>query len=180
MEIKTKNLTLRPFLITDIDDIHEYCSDLSNVQYMDWGPNSYEQSQKFLLEMTAISHSNATQKNYNFAIALNSSGKVIGSCSLWIKSEAHRHGGLGYILNKQFWRKGFGTELTSALLKLGFEDLKLHKISATCFQDNQASKKLLEKVGFKQEGFLRDDIFIREEWHDSLLFSILEDDDWYL
>lgn len=175
MEIQTTNLILRPFLVSDADDLHVFCSDLSNVEHMDWGPNTLEQTQKFLSEVTASLEDN-DPKAFNFAITLKSSGTVVGSCSIWIRSEIHRHGGLGYILSKHVWRRGYGSEVTKALLKFGFENLKFHRISATCFPLNLGSKNLLEKVGFKQEGYLREEIYIRGQWRDSLLFSILEND----
>ena len=173
MEIHTTNLILRPFRLSDEDDLHVFCSDLSNVEYMDWGPNTLEQTQKFLLESTA-SLDGKTPNAFNFAVILKSSGTAIGSCSIWIRSEINKHGGLGYILNKQFWYKGYGTELASELIKFGFETLKFHRISATCFPLNVASKRLLEKVGFKEEGYLREEVFVRGKWRDSILFSILE------
>ena len=175
MEIQTANLILRPFQMSDIDDLHVFCSDLSNVEYMDWGPNTREQTEKFLAETTApLEGKNPTV--FNFAVTLKSSGTVIGSSSVWIRSDIHKQGGLGYILNKQFWRKGYGTELAAALVKFGFETLKFHRISATCFPHNLGSKHLLEKVGFKQEGYLREELYVRGQWRDSLLFSILEND----
>lgn len=175
MEIQTTNLILRPFLLSDVNDLHVFCSDLSNVEYMDWGPNTLEETQKFLSETTA-SVEEKNPKNFNFAVTLKSTGSVIGSCSIWIRSEAHRHGGFGYILSKNVWRKGYGTELAEALLKFGFNKLKFHRISATCFPGNLGSKRLLEKVGLKQEGYLREELYVRGQWRDSLLFSILENE----
>nr|BDT29881.1 GNAT family N-acetyltransferase [Bacteriovorax sp. HI3] len=175
MEIQTTNLILRPFQLSDADELHVFCSDLSNVEHMDWGPNTLEETQKFLLEATAL-QKDKNPKVFNFAITLKSSGCVIGSCSIWIRSEVHRHGGFGYILNKQFWRKGYGAELAEALLEFGFSTLKFHRISATCFPGNLGSKRLLEKVGLKQEGYLREELYVRGQWRDSLLFSILENE----
>lgn len=175
MIIQTTNLILRPFLISDADELHVFCSDLSNVEYMDWGPNTMEETQKFLSEATA-SLEDKTPKDFNFAVTLKSSGAVIGSCRIWIRSEVHRHGGFGYILSKHVWRRGYGTELAEALLKFGFETLKFHRISATCFPGNLGSKRLLEKMGLKQEGYLREEIYVRGGWRDSLLFSILENE----
>lgn len=173
MEMHTKNLILRPFRLSDEDDLHLFCSDLSNVEYMDWGPNTLEQTKKFLSESVASLDDKAPNA-FNFAVIQKSSGIAIGSCSIWVRCEKNQHGGLGYILNKQFWHKGYGTELTLELIKFGFETLKFHRISATCFPLNLASKRLLEKVGFKEEGYLRQEVFVRGKWRDSLLFSILE------
>lgn len=153
-----------------------FCSDLSNVEHMDWGPNTREQTEKFLAETTTPLE-DKTPQTFNFAVTLKSSGSVIGSSSVWIRSEVHRHGGLGYILSKHVWRRGYGTEVATALVKFGFETLKFHRISATCFPHNLGSKRILEKVGFKQEGYLREELYVRGQWRDSLLFSILESDE---
>ena len=175
MILQTEHIILRPFLESDVDALHVFCSDFENIEHMDWGPNTLEQTKLFISEVTATEECE-NRKEFSFAVTLRSSGQVIGSCSIWIRNAAHRHGGMGYVLNKRFWRNGYGTELSKALIKFGFETLRCHRISATCSPSNIGSKLLLEKVGFKLEGHLRDELYVRDSWRDSLLFSILEFD----
>jgi len=176
MELKTTRLILRPFSLNDFEAMHEFASDLQNVEHMDWGPNTEEQSRSFLREVQD-SHKNPDPGEYNFAVTVGATGQLIGSASIWIESKPNKRGGFGYILNKKFWRKGYGEETAQELLRFGFQDLRLHRVAATCAPSNAASKGLLEKIGMHLEGHLRQNIFHRDAWRDSLLFSIL-DSEW--
>jgi RimJ/RimL family protein N-acetyltransferase len=71
---------------------------------------------------------------------------------------------------------GYATETAKALLKLGFDTLGLHRISATCDVLNKASFNVLEKIGMKREGHLKEDIYLRNRWRDSYIYAILEQD----
>ena len=110
---------------------------------------------------------------YDLAVGTKATSKVIGSCSIRIQSAGNRHGDFGYVLSKVFWRQGFGQEVAHELLRIGFEELKLHRIWATCAPGNFASAAFLEKIGLIKEGYLRQNIFHNGRWRDSLLFAIL-------
>ena len=84
---------------------------------------------------------------------------------------------MGYVLNKDYWGRGFATEIVSTLVKFGFKELNLHRIYGTCGPDNPASSRVLEKNGFKLEGHFREHKHVRGEWRDSLYYAIL-DHDW--
>jgi ribosomal-protein-alanine N-acetyltransferase len=105
-------------------------------------------------------------------------GAVVGAAHLHQVSEAHRRAEIGYVLRRSAWGRGYATEATRLLLRLGFGPLGLHKIAATCDPENLASARVLTKVGMIQEGHLRDHLLIRGTWRDRLLFaavaSILE------
>lgn len=60
------------------------------------------------------------------------------------------------------------------LLKFGFEEKGLHRIEARCDPENIGSQKILEKVGMKKEGKLRQNLRMGNGWRDSLLYGILE------
>jgi [ribosomal protein S5]-alanine N-acetyltransferase len=68
---------------------------------------------------------------------------------------------------------GYATEATCRLLAFGFDELGLHKISATCDPENRASVAVLTKCGMHQEGVLRDHAYVRGEWRDRLLLSVI-------
>ena len=62
---------------------------------------------------------------------------------------------IDYWLGKNYWRRGLATEAMRLVLKFGFKKLKLHRIHAHTFEKNIASRKVLEKCGFKIEGIMR-------------------------
>jgi hypothetical protein len=73
-----------------------------------------------------------------------------------------------------FWGKGYATETANALVDFGFDKLNLHRVFATCDPANTASAHVLEKIGMKREGRMREHMWARGKWRDSLLYAILE------
>ena len=101
---------------------------------------------------------------------------MIGNCSLAVDEPRQRRAHIGYVLHPDYWRQGLATDAAGLLLALGFNQLGLHRIEATCDSRNVASARVLEKIGMSREGLRRQDLLLRDGWRDSLLFSILEDE----
>ena len=81
----------------------------------------------------------------------------------------NRSGWIGYCLNRSFWNQGFATEAAGMLVKFGFAELDLHRIIATCDAENTASSRVLEKIGMRWEGLLREEKWAKGRWRDSLV-----------
>jgi [ribosomal protein S5]-alanine N-acetyltransferase len=99
--------------------------------------------------------------------------RLIGSIELKVVSGEHRRGEIGYVLAHEWWGHGYATEATRRLLAFGFNELGLHKISATCDPENRASVPVLTKNGMHREGVLRDHIYVRGQWRDRLLSGVI-------
>jgi RimJ/RimL family protein N-acetyltransferase len=129
--IETERLILREFREEDWKAVHEYASDLEVVRYMDWGPNTEEETRNFIRR--AISQQNEKpRRNFTLAIVLKSENRLIGGCGIIISDPANQQGYIGYCLNRSFWSRGYATEDAKALVRFGFEKLNLHRIFATC------------------------------------------------
>ena len=100
-------------------------------------------------------------------------GCLIGVCSIHIESPEYLNASIGYIINKPYWGKGYATEATQGMVKFAFNTQGLHRVWATCRPDNLASAAVLRKAGMQEEGLLRHHVLIRGQWHDSLLFAII-------
>lgn len=178
MVIKTGRILLRPHRLEDFDDIHAYSQDPEVVQYMQWGPNSEEQSRQFLAN-TIAGQSIEQKQNYDFAVELidNSTmpearvGQTIGSISLRLPKPDAKLGEIGYCYHKCTWGRGVASEAAEAIMAFGFDKLKLHKISATCDPRNFGSAKVLQKIGMRLEGYLKNHIFMKGIWRDTLMFG---------
>lgn len=83
------------------------------------------------------------------------SGELIGMISLSVHPQ-HNNGELGYWLGKAYWNKGYATEAVKCVIRFGFEQLKLHRIFAESFRENEASRQVMEKAGMSYEGLLRE------------------------
>lgn len=80
------------------------------------------------------------------------------------------------IFDQKFWGNGYGTEAMSLLLKYGFDILNLHRIGLDVYEYNERGIKSYEKLGFKQEGIIRDELFYDGEFHNSIIMGALRDE----
>jgi [ribosomal protein S5]-alanine N-acetyltransferase len=163
---------LRDFELGDYQAVHAFATDLAVVRYVEWGPNTPHETEAFLRE--AITSADVSpRRRYAFAVLHANAERLIGSIELRVVSFEHRRGEIGYVLAHQWWGHGYATEATRRLLAFGFDQLGLHKISATCDPENRGSVAVLTKSGMHQEGVLRDHVYVRGRWRDRLLFSVV-------
>ena len=114
-------------------------------------------------------------------VALHGSvGQLIGSTGLrqrrlvdFGNPAATFEADLGYELDPAFWGRGYATEAVRALIDFGFGELNLHRIWAYCLDENQPSWRVLERLGFRLEGRLRENEFMRGRWWDSRVYGLL-------
>jgi len=171
--IRTERLVLRDFEETDWEAVHAYASDPEVVRYVDWGPNTEEETKNFI--QRAIAHQKEQpRRTYTLAIVLKLDGRLVGGCGIEVLNPDNREGWIGYCLNRNFWGQGYATETAKVLLEFGFNHLNLHRVFATCEPANIASAQVLEKIGMQREGRLREHKWAKRKWRDSLLYAILD------
>jgi len=170
--IRTKRLLLRDFKEGDWEAVYSYASDAEVVRYMDWGPNTIEETQNFIRRAIARQQEQP-RRGYDLAVVLKSQNMIIGGCGIYVSNMDNREGWIGYVLNHNFWGQGYATEIAKVLLKFGFDELNLHRIFATCEPANIASAHVLEKIGMQREGYLRENKWAKGKWRDSLVYAIL-------
>jgi Acetyltransferases, including N-acetylases of ribosomal proteins len=174
----TERLILRPFTTEDADAVHAYASDIENVRYMLWGPNERKDTGEFIGECLR-KEAETPRLAYDFAITLKSSGKLIGACGLYLNKEM-TEGMLGWILHRDCWKRGYMPEAATALLRLGFEQLKLHRIYATCNVENYGSRRVMEKCGMRREAHFVKNRFGRvgteKVWYDEYHYALLAEE----
>ena len=92
---------------------------------------------------------------------------AISAISAWL---------IGYIINPACRRQGIATEAVSAMLDHCFGELELHRVQAFIQPDNSVSRALAEKLGFRCEGVLRDNLRVGGAWRDEMLYALLRTD----
>jgi RimJ/RimL family protein N-acetyltransferase len=165
----TRRLILRPFTTGDFEAVHSWAGNPANTRYMGWGPNSEEQTRAFLDEVVT--------PGKDYAVVLKSSNAVIGSCGIYPDKE-NDTAELGWILHMDHWKRGYGAELGGELIRYGFEDLKLRRITAPCAAVNYGSYRVMERNGMRREATHRKSFWARvdKEWIDSAEYAILAED----
>ena len=114
---------------------------------------------------------------YAFLIFRSDDNAMVGGLTIAnIRRGVAQAGSVGYWVGAPFARKGYMTAAVRALIPYSFSALRLHRLEAACIPDNVASIRLLEKTGFKREGYARGYLCINGIWQDHLLYACLKDD----
>jgi [ribosomal protein S5]-alanine N-acetyltransferase len=102
-DLRTARLRLRHFVLGDYQVVHPFATDLAVVSYVEWGPNTPEETQAFLREARASAEV-SPRRRYALAVAVQSDGeRLIGSIELSVVSFEHRRGEIGYVLARESW-----------------------------------------------------------------------------
>lgn len=166
-------LVLREFAPDDWEDVYAFTSRPEASRYQPWGPNTLEDAQAYVAHACAVALEEP-RAAFILAVVLAETGQVVGTGDLNIHSHRFRSGEIAYGIDSAYWGRGFATEVARLLLGFGFASLQLHRIAGTCDPRNVASARVLEKVGMRYEGRMREMLLIRDGWRDSALYSILE------
>lgn len=173
MILLTDRLLLREFNENDWPNVLRYQSDQQYLHYYHWTQRTVDDVRIFVHNFIH-QQSEEPRMKFQLAMILRSEDKLIGNAGIRVKNHVAREAEIGYELAPNYWGNGYATEAANALLKFGFQELMLHRISSYCIADNKASARVLEKIGMKHEGRLRENEYIKGHWKDTLLYSILE------
>ncbi|TJZ52813.1 GNAT family N-acetyltransferase [Streptomyces piniterrae] len=171
--IRTDRLDLRPVTADDFEAIHTYQRRPEVCRYLYWGPFDEDGSRASVATKAARTTLRESGDILQFAVVVRATGQLVGDVTFVWTSREHRQGGIGYVFNPDFAGRGYATEAARALLKLGFEDLRLHRIQAELDGRNTASANLLERLGMRREGHLRENEFLDGEWADEVVYAML-------
>lgn len=180
MTLTTKRLTLRPFREDDVEALYAYSKDEAVGRNAGWKPH------ESLLESSDILHLVFLDQPTVWAVERTADRRLMGSIGL-ITDSARQYGSsrsLGYALGVDYWGQGYMTEAARETVRFGFAQMGLDLISATCYPDNPASRRVLEKCGFRYEGMLhRAQLLYNGEVKDHLCFYLpheaAQNLDWY-
>jgi [ribosomal protein S5]-alanine N-acetyltransferase len=172
--LQTARLVLRPLRLEDAPDYFEFSSDPEVVRFLSRPPHStVDEARQRVAEILAPELLDAHKR---WAIVPVGSTKMIGSCALHLEAEVHRRAEISYLLNRAYWGHGYMPEAVRALLEYGFQERELNRIDAMCVAANEASERVMQKVGMRYEGTLRQYLFTRGQFWDMKLYSILRDE----
>ena len=153
----------------DTEALYAYSKDEPVGRNAGWKPH------ESLLESSDILHLVFLDQPSVWAVERRDDRRLMGSVGL-ITDSARQYGSarsLGYALGVDYWGQGYMTEAVRAVLRFGFEQMALDLISATCYPDNPASRRVLEKCGFAYEGTLhRAELLYNGEIKDHLHFYL--------
>ena len=115
-----------------------------------------------------------TDQAYPFFLFRKEDGVLVGGLALAnVRRGVAQAGSLGYWVGAPYIRRGYMTAAVRALVPMAFDMLRLHRVEAACIPTNTASTRLLERTGFRREGYARAYLCINGMWQDHLLYARL-------
>jgi RimJ/RimL family protein N-acetyltransferase len=172
--LTTQRLKLRWLTDQDVPALFTIFGDKEVTRY--WG-HSVLPDLVAAAELLADIHSKfGSQTLFQWGIALLETDLVIGTCSLASLNPENRRAELGFALARNYWRQGYISEALPALLQFAFCGLHLHRSWADTDPRNVPSIRTLEKLGFRQEGILREHYLLQGEPQHALVYGLLQSD----
>jgi [ribosomal protein S5]-alanine N-acetyltransferase len=168
--LETTRLRLRPYTEADIPELLPLIGarEIASMSLRIPHPYTENDAREFLARI-------ATDAEMRLGIRLRDGETLIGGVGLRFDPQ-HQHAELGYWLGVRYWGNGYATEASREMLRLGFEELKLHRIFASHFAHNPASGRILRKLGMRYEGCQRGHLRKWDEFIDLELYGLLRDD----
>jgi len=167
--MESSRLILRPFSMEDVQDVFLYASDDIVTKYLTWSPHEdISQTEKVVKEFYM-------NKPGIFAIELKSVHKCIGCIELRICPE-HDKASFGYVLNRNYWNKGYMTEALKLIIDFAFSKLGLNRIESTHYVGNEGSGRVMQKCGMIYEGKGLQEVKIKGTYYDVVHYGILRED----
>lgn len=169
--LQGKNIYFKPLSINDAQEIHSFASDEDVSRFIGWQLMS---SLKKTVEHIEGMLKQEAEGTYLYAsIVLKQNNAIIGTAMIFNFNKESNHAEIGYVLNKDYWGRGYGTEIVNLLNSFVFYTLNLHKIHANIVDANIGSMRVLENNGYVLEGRLKDYYFIDGRYFDRLIFGRL-------
>jgi RimJ/RimL family protein N-acetyltransferase len=183
--VSTARLLLRPLTMRDTGDLLAYRSRDDVCRWVPFTP----MTEQILAERLAGAWARTELDSAGQALTLGveliegrsvgvptGGGRLIGDVVLFWHSREHAGGELGYVLNPDFGGMGYATEAARAMLRLGFDDLGLHRIVARVDARNDASLRTAGRLGMRREAHLVRNEMFKGEWSDEVDFAILAEE----
>ena len=174
--LTTLRLILRPFRKDDADEVQRLVSDKAVAATTLHIPHPYEDG---LADAWIETHKERFESDDEAVFAVTqakpTTTRLIGAIGLLRHKQLNPClGELGYWIGRPFWNRGYCTEAAEAMIRFGFETWSLNRIHAHHFASNPASGRVMEKIGMKREGLLRQHVKKGNALHDIAIFGLLK------
>ncbi len=176
LPITTYRLLLRAYTESDLDGLVEMYGSADTVRYLYDTVLARDQLDDKLAQKIAATSFLRDGDNLTPVIVERATGEMAGDAMLALTSVAHRQGEIGFVLRPGFGGRGYATEASMALLRLGFGTYGLHRICGRADARNTASIAVMERLGMRREAYLVQNEWVKGEWTDEVVYAMLADE----
>ena len=173
-EVAGERVVLRRFHPGDVTEFVAYRSSPAIARYQSWdAPYPREEGDRFV-QAIMKDHPDTAGEWFQFAVALRATGQLIGDCAAMPLADDPRQCEIGFTLAQRYQGHGYATEAVRLLIGYLLTVRGKHRVIAYCDRRNAASAAVLERLGMRREGHLRESTWAKGEWTDDLLYAVLD------
>jgi len=168
-------VSLRGLRPADFDLVHELLSDWNVVRYMSLPHSKTKEDSRKCLDDLMTERLDSAWLSVVHAIQSVETGDLLGLCGIAVLHESEQ-GEIWYLVRPDHWGRGIAQKAARELLRVGFLEMNLHRMFATCLPENPASARVLDKIGMRKECHQLKTLKIHGVWQDCFLYAILRDE----
>jgi RimJ/RimL family protein N-acetyltransferase len=172
--LETERLLLRAYTVEDLDALFAIRSRPDVARHLYWDAQTEAEVRTTLEEKVASVAIRSEGDVLALAVVLKATNELIGDVLLKWVSREHRQGEIGFVFHPDHRGRGYATEAARPLLRVAFEDLKLHRVVGRLEARNTASARVLEKLEMRLEARLVENEYVKGEWQSELVYAILD------
>ena len=170
----SRRLVIRRFASGDAEGLASYRSDAEVARYQDWEcPYPLNEAREFIASLHQLAPGTPGTW-FQFAVSLGASGTLIGDAALRTGKSDGRQAELAFTFAAAHQGQGYATEAVRAVVQYAFETLAMHRVFSRTDARNLRAQRLLERLGFRREGELRESTWFKGAWATDLLYAQLE------
>jgi RimJ/RimL family protein N-acetyltransferase len=173
MRLDTRRLVLRELEESDAVATNVWESDPAVVRYQSCDVATLDDSLAYIRRVRQES-SDQPRILFDLGIERRDDGALIGRVGLRLRRAEHGEAELWFVVCRDVWGRGYAGEASRALVDFAFATLGCHRVYGDCDPRNTASARLMESLGMKREGHLRENWHLKGEWCDSWIYAILD------
>ena len=169
--LRGNGVALRALGDADVPALFEIFGDAEVARYGSRPPfASLDDARDYLCE---IREGFATKRLFQWGITVAFADGIVGTCTLFQWELQHRRCEVGFALGRKWWGRGIATAALATALRFAFDTLGLHRVEADADPRNERSLRLLERLGFRREGMLRERYHVNGELKDAVVLGLL-------
>ena len=169
--LEAPRVRLRWLSEDDVDPLFRIFSDGPMMRY--WSSTPMKDRSEAVDLLVRIQRQFAERSAFQWGVERKEDGELLGTCTLFAFHRANMRAEIGYCLRSPHWKKGYMGEALGALIDYAFGILLLRRLEADVDPANASSLRILERLGFRREGLLREHVIKDAVPHDEVVFGLL-------
>lgn len=175
LDWSSKRLALKDLKVNDVAALSRIYLNSNHFKFTQSTSLKSEHEVADIIKQAIQWQNQSPRVNFRMAIVLKENDLVIGEADYFRRGHELSIGSMGWMIDEAYWSRGFATEVGQVLINVAFNHFGQHRLRADCDSRNEASKRVLEKLGMRHEGRLRMNAFRNGQWSDSDLYGLVRE-----